>query len=533
MTRSLEALCEAAEIQSGTNPADAVDGAVDNANVTANPSPNPIANADTTATGTTEDDTQPQIQSPVVKNEDVVVEEQVMADPAALAVAAAAPVAPANPIAPPSDPVAPPAEVAVTEMAAEPDATATTDIAAAIASDPGMQVTYTVNPVVNEAAANPVVNADVNMNAAVNPVMTEAEAAAIPTMVAAPNPVETVADAIMAVTATHPDVTMTATAADPVMIVIPADPITFVNAPPVEQTTFVTTTTTEPPAPPVPALNPVMNAATIPVYVTANPVVTATPPILNNFVPSVPAPVPVAAPATIGFGMDVKMEDVKMEDMQNQVVDDTVPSLPALHVPGADGSTNVNGNMNVNGNVKVHDVAVPSEVVERAQQEAIAAAVVHTAPPLTIPIPPQPVKPARKRGWVKKTWEERLEELKAYKALNGDCNVPTICKSNPSLGEYYHLIEILLFYIVIILQNVSFSNIHLSYIFSYHRSLGTRSTQTIPSIPKQQTNIHEPTPYRPTRRSRIQMGTPTPYNHEIMGRTLWTIGRFQTGQWTL
>jgi hypothetical protein len=43
-------------------------------------------------------------------------------------------------------------------------------------------------------------------------------------------------------------------------------------------------------------------------------------------------------------------------------------------------------------------------------------------------------KPTRKRGWVKKSWEERLMELKAYKAVNGDCNVPTLSKTNPSLG---------------------------------------------------------------------------------------------------
>jgi len=44
----------------------------------------------------------------------------------------------------------------------------------------------------------------------------------------------------------------------------------------------------------------------------------------------------------------------------------------------------------------------------------------------------------RKRGWVKKTWEERLEELKAYKKSHGDCNVPTLSKENPSLGHWVH-----------------------------------------------------------------------------------------------
>ena len=40
--------------------------------------------------------------------------------------------------------------------------------------------------------------------------------------------------------------------------------------------------------------------------------------------------------------------------------------------------------------------------------------------------------------WVKKTWEERLEELKAYKAVHGDANVPTLSKENPSLGHWVH-----------------------------------------------------------------------------------------------
>jgi len=63
--------------------------------------------------------------------------------------------------------------------------------------------------------------------------------------------------------------------------------------------------------------------------------------------------------------------------------------------------------------------------------------------------PPHPIPPnsssskttvpkKRKRGWVKKTWEERLGELKAYKAEHGDCNVPTLSKLNPSLGHWVH-----------------------------------------------------------------------------------------------
>ena len=49
--------------------------------------------------------------------------------------------------------------------------------------------------------------------------------------------------------------------------------------------------------------------------------------------------------------------------------------------------------------------------------------------------PAQKAGSNRKRGWVKKTWEERLEELKAYKKNHGDCNVPTLSKENPSLGK--------------------------------------------------------------------------------------------------
>lgn len=44
----------------------------------------------------------------------------------------------------------------------------------------------------------------------------------------------------------------------------------------------------------------------------------------------------------------------------------------------------------------------------------------------------------RRKGWVKKTWDERLEELKAYKEVHGHANVPTISKENPSLGHWVH-----------------------------------------------------------------------------------------------
>lgn len=59
----------------------------------------------------------------------------------------------------------------------------------------------------------------------------------------------------------------------------------------------------------------------------------------------------------------------------------------------------------------------------------------HRAPTQIISSQKAPPTKTRKRGWVKKTWEERLEELKAYKVQNGDCNVPTLSKTNPSLGK--------------------------------------------------------------------------------------------------
>lgn len=55
-------------------------------------------------------------------------------------------------------------------------------------------------------------------------------------------------------------------------------------------------------------------------------------------------------------------------------------------------------------------------------------------------------KTLRKRGWVKKSWDERLMELKAYKAVHGDCNVPTLSKTNPSLGMCQIVFDALLCY---------------------------------------------------------------------------------------
>mmetsp|Transcript_23730 Transcript_23730/g.27442 ORF Transcript_23730/g.27442 Transcript_23730/m.27442 type:complete len:671 (+) Transcript_23730:238-2250(+) len=95
--------------------------------------------------------------------------------------------------------------------------------------------------------------------------------------------------------------------------------------------------------------------------------------------------------------------------------------------------------------------APPNEVLEKTEQEAMAiakteqeavamAVVESTSAPPVAPTPPPvaPVEKVRKRGWIKKTWEERLNELKAYKSAHGNCNVPTICKANPSLGHWVH-----------------------------------------------------------------------------------------------
>lgn len=62
----------------------------------------------------------------------------------------------------------------------------------------------------------------------------------------------------------------------------------------------------------------------------------------------------------------------------------------------------------------------------------------HRKNPQVVNTPKMPPTKTRKRGWVKKTWEQRLEELKAYKAQHGDCNVPTLSKTNPSLGHWVH-----------------------------------------------------------------------------------------------
>lgn len=81
------------------------------------------------------------------------------------------------------------------------------------------------------------------------------------------------------------------------------------------------------------------------------------------------------------------------------------------------------------------------------QMEAVAVA----PAPQQIPLPIDPaaielaknlpgsrIVERRRKGWVKKTWEERLEELKAYKAIHNHANVPTLSKENPSLGHWVH-----------------------------------------------------------------------------------------------
>ena len=61
---------------------------------------------------------------------------------------------------------------------------------------------------------------------------------------------------------------------------------------------------------------------------------------------------------------------------------------------------------------------------------------VNAAAALTKNIPGARIVERRRKGWVKKTWDERLEELKTYKRSHGDTNVPTLSKENPLLGEY-------------------------------------------------------------------------------------------------
>ena len=43
---------------------------------------------------------------------------------------------------------------------------------------------------------------------------------------------------------------------------------------------------------------------------------------------------------------------------------------------------------------------------------------------------------ALQRHTTMKSWNERFEELKSYKALKGNCNVPIRYKENPSLGQW-------------------------------------------------------------------------------------------------
>ncbi len=184
----------------------------------------------------------------------------------------------------------------------------------------------------------------------------------------------------------------------------------------------------------------------------ANPMETSNNPLVQAQVHTNPDPVAASTP-TLDFHMDVDETNVP------------VPALPALNAGPAtitDSGAGTGTVANISANLPTtsttaattttttgtheslvhsqHTVVVDDAAAaeERAQQEAIAAAVVaahESTVRASAVAPSSSSKQTRKRGWVKKTWEERLEELKAYKDLNGHCNVPTICKSNPSLGK--------------------------------------------------------------------------------------------------
>jgi len=169
-----------------------------------------------------------------------------------------------------------------------------------------------------------------------------------------------------------------------------------------------------------------------------------------------------AAPSTLDFHMDVDetSEPVPALPALNVVNDNTVPGGTITHAETGMGTSGANPNLTANDSqaqVQAHTPVVAADdaaaIAERQEQEAIAAAVVaaqqHQVPVSSAASQPQQVavvaaaasastKPARKRGWVKKTWEERLDELKNYKVQHGHCNVPTICKANPSLGHWVH-----------------------------------------------------------------------------------------------
>lgn len=80
---------------------------------------------------------------------------------------------------------------------------------------------------------------------------------------------------------------------------------------------------------------------------------------------------------------------------------------------------------------------VKPEEVEMEEEDPLTVAST-TKNELAKNMPGARIVERRRKGWVKKTWEERLEELKAYKVIHGDANVPTLSKENPSLGHWVH-----------------------------------------------------------------------------------------------
>eukprot|EP00979_Chaetoceros_neogracilis_P002040 scaffold366_cov213-Chaetoceros_neogracile.AAC.2 len=89
----------------------------------------------------------------------------------------------------------------------------------------------------------------------------------------------------------------------------------------------------------------------------------------------------------------------------------------------------------VNMQAQMHE---PNPVETQNVVEAVAAvaAMEHNIEPDNMP--GSRIVERRRKGWVKKTWEERLEELKEYKKVHGNANVPTLSKENPSLGHWVH-----------------------------------------------------------------------------------------------
>lgn len=86
------------------------------------------------------------------------------------------------------------------------------------------------------------------------------------------------------------------------------------------------------------------------------------------------------------------------------------------------------------------DIKMPTIQVHPVFSDSMADAVTDAVSELTKNLPMSHAAAAerRRKGWVKKTWDERLEELREYKMVHGDANVPTLSKENPSLGHWVH-----------------------------------------------------------------------------------------------